>query len=236
MTFPSSPFPRSKFDGQPCTSYRADRPFKTIGIIRRCSRCNLESCAVPYYEWERRAPAGRVKPPRDFPILRSPPLWQPTWVDNPCAIEGWLSPFQELREGDSAAGVWVDGRWFPPLRCGPNGFGDERKTISGPSVLPRIFSSPFCRCSDCLRSAQAIEIMLVGIAYEAAKEWPEHRCWFGSLAFGTEVDQCTCGAFAVIGGTWWESECSALLADRLGWEPQWALNEGIAFSAMYRAV
>lgn len=157
--FPQSPFPR-------CT--QRDAEF-AAGLDCTDYDCRAHRNPV-IFTWRSEL---------DFPVLRSSPLWQQTWVEE---SDGGLRLVM-------LDGQWrIGGRWFPPLGCTLNLPGDARCKIFTPDFrLQRIYSSPSCRCSDCLDNAQTIELMLAGIAWECAKDdWPEHRCWWA-------FDLCTCG-------------------------------------------
>jgi hypothetical protein len=121
-------------------------------------------------------------PPRDFPILRSSPIWQPTWVET---VKSFHGPWQAAGSITTKRLPVRDGFWFPPLQCGPNGFGDRKKFI-GPSGW-RLYTTD--NCPDCTAALQAVELMVYSVARFLADEpqqW-EHRCYW------RDGKDCTCG-------------------------------------------
>lgn len=201
MTFPSSPFPRTEFDGRPCTTEptavgptttaKEYRQFKSIGLAT-CERCRSSACDLPYYRWEHERGHGANadrhvhSPPRDFPILRSSPLWQQTWLERyRRGREYWSADrrFQYAQDPD-------DGGWFPPVRCG------EVIHVNGIARVEnrRLYSTD--NCSDCTAALQAVELMVYGAAWQMAG-WQddEHRCWF--------IDgECVCGNESWLSDSW----------------------------------
>lgn len=231
MTFPQSAFPRTEFDGTPCSSHRRDRFYKSIGLPN-CDRCKSWHCALPYYRHEQahyekseHRDCFVHSPPRDFPILRASPRWQQTWISYG-------------RNG------WTFGYWFPPLYCHSQ---SQRRAPGLPSQayvmeaeqnrwLERLYTVD--NCAECVAALQAVELMVYGVARFLADEpaqW-EHRCYF-------DIDRdhvCSCGR------TWWWLSRqlfmvgAEILREQLGWRHYTVYdrfiteagtsNDGISFS------
>ncbi len=167
-------------------------------------------------------------------IANTEPLWRQTWI-----VTG------HRMGGDLPRGVRDDmGYWFPPLQCtsGPHTLWPLSRTAATPYALRlgfqcgdrltphrRIYSSPGCRCAECLENAQAIELMLVGIAYEL-KQWPdawEHRCYMTAELTGRQ--RCVCGSISwlSLANLRYRMRLSgeAIMRERLGWvESQWTMS------------
>lgn len=186
MTFPSSPFP---YRCPVSTSEQEPDPRSGDCGESQCMRCNPEPgdhyCTLHDVPLERREVCLYCTD--RFPVLRSSPLWAQTWVPHL-----WHRRFH----GDS-----VDvgsGNWFPPLQCGPNGFGDRKKFVDSRGRDWLLYSTD--NCPDCTAALQAVELMVYSVAWEFA-QWPdewEHRCWFAHRNGG-----CWCGQFSrVLSGEW----------------------------------
>jgi hypothetical protein len=123
-----------------------------------------------------------------FPIFRSSPLWEPTWLDRKRRGREYWSPIRNNARYQYAQDPDEPG-WFPPLTC-----GETLHVNCTPRVeRRRLYSSPHCRCATCLENAQTVELMLQGVA-RAERDRPDvgHSCYWREPD-GRKRYDCTCG-------------------------------------------